>query len=158
MGIAPYVRRLRDSVGHELLLLPAVAVLPRDERGRLLLMQSMDTRQWQAIGGAVDPDESPQDAALREAAEEAGIELRLGEVLAVLGGPQYRWTYPNGDEVAYVTVVFGATVVGGTLQADGDEALAVEWWEQADLGRCDMNSYTRTLLGAVGLPTQSTLA
>ena len=151
MGIAPYIRRLRESVGHELLLLPAVAVLPRDEQGRLLLMRSIDTGQWQTIGGAIEPDESPEHAALREAAEEAGIELRLGSLLAVLGGPQYRWTYPNGDEVAYVSAVFDATVVGGTVRADGDEASAVEWWELVDLARCDLNLFTQTLLGAVGL-------
>jgi len=114
-------------------------------------MRSIDTGQWQTIGGAIEPDESPEQAALREAVEEAGIELRLGNILAVLGGPQYRWTYPNGDEVAYVSAVFDATVVGGTVRADGDEASAVEWWELVDLARCDLNLFTQTLLGAVGL-------
>jgi hypothetical protein len=37
VGISPYVRRLRERVGHDLILLPSVAVLPWDEQGRLLL-------------------------------------------------------------------------------------------------------------------------
>ncbi|MGH9081063.1 MAG: NUDIX domain-containing protein [Acidimicrobiales bacterium] len=124
MAIAPYIRRLRQLVGHDLLVLPSVAVLPRDGEGRVLLVRIIDTDQWAAIGGAVEPDESPQDAAVREAEEEAGVSLRLGSVLAVLGGPDYRLTYPNGDQTSYVSTVFDARVTGGTPRPDGDETSA----------------------------------
>ena len=97
MPIAPHIQRLRALVGHELLVLPGAAVLPRDGDGRVLLVRTIDDDRWAAIGGAIEPDESPEQAALREAREEAGVSLRLGPVLAVLGGPDYRMTYPNGD-------------------------------------------------------------
>jgi 8-oxo-dGTP pyrophosphatase MutT (NUDIX family) len=32
---------------------------------------------WSTIGGAIEPDEAPEQAAAREAVEEAGIEVRL---------------------------------------------------------------------------------
>ena len=67
MAISPHVRRLRELVGHELLVLPSVAALPRDEAGRILLVRITDTHQWATIGGAVEPDESPERAAMREA-------------------------------------------------------------------------------------------
>lgn len=150
MAIASYIRRLRQLVGHELLVLPSAAVLPRDPDGRVLLVRISDTGQWAAIGGAIEPDESPQQAALREAEEEAGVSLRLGPILAVLGGPEFRITYPNGDQTSYVSTIFDATVVGGTPTPDGDETLAVEWWESRALPYGEMSDFTRALLMAVG--------
>ena len=153
--MSEYIARLRERVGHELLLLASVAVLVRDDRGALLLMSSADTGLWQTIGGAVDPDESPASAARREALEEAGIDVELRGIVAVLGGPQYRWTYPNGDQTAYVTIVYDAAVAAGTPLADGDEALDVRWWSVDELGECEMNDFTRSLLfeaGVTGTP------
>ena len=38
-----------------------------------------------------------------------------GGVAGVFGGPSFRHTYPNGDRVEYVVVVYECAVVGGTL-------------------------------------------
>ncbi|HTT87328.1 MAG TPA: NUDIX domain-containing protein, partial [Acidimicrobiales bacterium] len=94
MAVSPHIRRLRQAVGHDLLVLPSVAVLPRDGGGRLLLVRIVDTGEWAVIGGAVEPDEAPEEAARREAREEAGVEVALRGIVAVLGGPEYRMTYP----------------------------------------------------------------
>src|ERR1700743_1000663 len=99
VAMSPFLRRLRQTVGHDLLLLRSVAVLPWDEQGRLLLVRNVETDDWQAIGGIIEPDESPRDAAVREALEEAGVELELTGLRDAIGGPQYRHTYPNGDQV-----------------------------------------------------------
>ena len=146
MGIAPHIRRLRELVGNELLVLPGAAVLPRDETGRLLLVRILETGQWAVIGGAIDPDESPQQAALREAREEAGVELRLGPVLGVLGGPQYRVTYPNGDQSSYVSTVFAATVSSGTPVPDGEETSEVKWFDPNQLPWREMGGFAQALL------------
>lgn len=151
MAIAPYIERLRALVGHELLVLPGAAALPRDDDGRVLLVQITDTGQWAAIGGAIEPDESPHAAAIREAEEEAGVVLRLGPVLAVLGGPDYRMTYPNGDQTSYVTTVFGATVVGGSPTPDGEETSAARWWDPDGLPYDEMSGFTRALLRDSGI-------
>jgi 8-oxo-dGTP pyrophosphatase MutT (NUDIX family) len=151
VAIAPYIRRLREMVGTELLVLPSAAALPRDEMGRVLLVRIIDTGQWAVIGGAIEPDESPHDAARREAEEEAGVTLELGPILGVLGGPEFRITYPNGDQTSYVSTVFAATVIGGTPRPDGDETSAVAWWDCEHLPYDEMSSFTRALLGAVGL-------
>ena len=114
-------------------------------------MRLIDSGLWATIGGAIEPDESPQEAALREAAEEAGVELKLGPLLAVLGGPEYRQTYPNGDQASYVVTVFDATVIGGTPTADGDETSAVEWWDPGSLPHDQVNTLARALLRDVGI-------
>ena len=41
----------------------------------------------------------------------------LGRILGVVGGPEFRITYPNGDQTSYVSTVFDATVTGGTPDA-----------------------------------------
>jgi ADP-ribose pyrophosphatase YjhB (NUDIX family) len=101
-------------VGHELLLLPSVLVLPVDETGHVLLVRHMGHHDgWAVLGGAVEIDESPAEAAIREAREELGTDIRLKKLLDVLGGPDYEVAYPNGDRVAYVTAVYEAEIIGG---------------------------------------------
>lgn len=157
MGISPYVRRLRERVGHDLVLLPSVAVLPWDEQGRLLLVRESQTGLWQTVGGAIDPDESPREAALRETLEETGISVRIDRIRGVTGGPQYRLTYPNDDLVSYVPIVFDARVVEGTPRPDGDETLAVDWFSPSELGGVELSEFTVALLGdpAVGVLRQT---
>jgi 8-oxo-dGTP pyrophosphatase MutT (NUDIX family) len=151
MAISPYIARLRQMVGTQLLVLPSVAVLPTDERGWILFVRLIDSGQWATIGGAVEPDESPEHAALREAREEAGVTLELGPVRAVLGGPEYRVTYPNGDMTSYVATVFDAKVTAGTPRADGDETSEVAWLDPDHLPFNRMGSLTKALLRDVGV-------
>ena len=156
MAISPFVKRLRALVGNDLLLLPSVSVLPRDEQGRVLLVRILDTDNWATIGGAVEPDETPELAACREAEEEAGVTLRLGSLLGVLGGPEYRVTYPNGDRTAYVVAVYDAVVDSGTPRPDGDETSDVAWFDPDDLPLATMGPLTKALLRDVGIGTGHT--
>ena len=149
--ISPHIRDLREKVGHDLLLLPSAAVLPRDDGGRLLLVRLIDSGNWATIGGAIEPDESPRASAIREAEEEAGVTVELGDILGVFGGPDYRVTYPNGDELAYVVTVFDATVVEGSPRPDGDETSEVGWFGPGELPLDQMGRLTRTLLRELGL-------
>jgi len=153
VGLSPYIRRLRERVGHNLMLLPSVAVLARDEDGRLLLVREAQTGLWQTIGGAVEPDESPAQAAVREAAEEAGVVVELTGIRGVVGGPQFRMTYPNGDLVSYVPTIFDAHVIDGKPRADGDETIDVAWFTTGQLADVALSEFTIALLSdpAVGI-------
>ena len=148
MAISPYLARLREKLGHELLLTPSVTVLVRDHERRVLLVQSADSGRWQTIGGMIEIDETPHAAAHREAYEETSVTVELGPILAVLGGPQFRVTYPNGDQIAYVTTVFDARVSGGKPAPDGEETLAVEWFAPNELAGVDTDAITRAILDA----------
>lgn len=120
------------------------------------MVRIVDTGQWAAIGGAIEPDESPQQAAVREAQEEAGVRLRLGPILAVLGGPDYRMTYPNGDQTSYVSTVFDAVVIDGSPKPDGDETSAVAWFDPNQLPYDEMSSFTQALLRDAGIHAAQT--
>lgn len=102
VGIAAHIARLRAAVGHEMLLLPSVSVLPVDEAGRVVLLvrHAGHDDGWGVLGGAVDMGESPAAAAARETREEIGADVQLVRLLDVLGGPEYEVSYPNGDRAA----------------------------------------------------------
>jgi len=151
MGISPHVARLRAAVGHELLVLPCVTVLPVDEQGRVLLAwHAGHTDGWGTVGGAVDPGESPAEAAVREALEEIGVAVRLRRLLDVLGGPDYEVTYPNGDRVAYVSAVYEAEIAGGIPEPADGELSEVAWFAQEELTAIPLSRFTRAVLTATG--------
>lgn len=133
MGMSAYLRGIRERIGHDLILLPAVSVLIWDEDGLLLLVRGADAGTWQMVGGAVEPDETPSQAACREAAEETGVEIRLTGIRGVIGGPRFHHTYPNGDRVAFVSTMFDARIVAGQPHPDCDETTEVAWFTRAEL-------------------------
>ncbi|MDX6750840.1 NUDIX domain-containing protein [Geminicoccaceae bacterium 1502E] len=145
MGISPYLRDLRRHVGSAPLLMPGVAVLVLDEQERLLLVRNADTLEWQTVGGAVDPGESPAEAAVREAREETGLEVRLTRVIGVYGGPSFRLSYPNGDVCEYVSTAFEAVVTGGEARPDAEETSEIGWFRREAMEGLVMAPHTRLL-------------
>jgi 8-oxo-dGTP pyrophosphatase MutT (NUDIX family) len=123
LAISPYVRGLRERVGATRLLLPSVSAAVRDDAGRLLLVRQRDFGVWSTPGGAIEPDETPADAVVREAWEETGLLVTLRRVIGVWGGPGFVVRYPNGDETQYVMIVFDCAVIGGTPRGDGEETV-----------------------------------
>ena len=124
MGMSPYLKDLRERVGPRVLLLPSVAVLVWDPDDRLLMVQEAQTGLRIQSVVQSSPSEAPEDAAIREAEEEAGIRVQIDRVRAVVGGPRYRLQYPNGDLVSYVSIVYDARVLAGTAHPDSDETVA----------------------------------
>jgi ADP-ribose pyrophosphatase YjhB (NUDIX family) len=151
MGIAPHIARLRAVVGHELLLLPSVSVLPVDEAGRVLLVRHAGHDDgWGVLGGAVDVGEAPAVAAVREAREEISADVRLVRLLDVLGGPEYEISYPNGDRAAYVTAVYEARIISGSPAPGDGELSELAWFAPEDLPRIPLSRFARALLHATG--------
>jgi ADP-ribose pyrophosphatase YjhB (NUDIX family) len=152
MAISPFLRRIRAMVGNELLLLPSVAVMPWDEQGRLLLVHDIGIDRWTTIGGMIEPGETPRQAALREAEEETGLQMKILGLRDVVGGPGYEVEYPNGDRVAYVSPVFDASIAGGEKRPDGVETSAAKWWSPSEIEETlEINDFTRNLLRDVGV-------
>jgi ADP-ribose pyrophosphatase YjhB (NUDIX family) len=78
--------------------------------------------QWVFPGGYVDRGEDVQVAALREAREEAGVDIRLGGLVGV-------YSYPGSLPVV---IVYGATWLGGELTVD-DENSEIRAFEPAEI-------------------------
>jgi phosphoglycolate phosphatase len=146
----PYLRRIRSMVGHELLLLPSVTVLVFDPDDRLLLLKHTNTGRWIAPGGMVEPDESPEQAAVREMREEIGCDVRLLDTIGVFGGPKFRVRYDNGDEVAYVMTVYTAQIEEGVPSGSSAEAEEMRFVSRRELAALDTAEWLKEVLSHVG--------
>jgi 8-oxo-dGTP diphosphatase len=123
------VARLRECVGHDLLLSPSAAACIQDAEGRILLLQRSDgDNLWGFPGGAMEPGEQVADTVVREVREEIGLEVEPTMVIGVYSAPEYAFVYPNGDQVQPVTIFFECRVVGGKLRPDMKESLAARYF------------------------------
>lgn len=132
MSTPQYVLELREHVGHRLLWLHGVtALVLRNDGQEVLLGQRRDTGEWALITGIIDPGEQPADAALRELAEEAGIEGKVERLLWVRTGEEVH--YANGDAAQYLDVLFEVSHLSGDPYPADGENLAVAWFPLSDL-------------------------
>ena len=126
MPISPYIKSLRDHVGHRPLLLPGVTAVVFDDLDRLLLAERADNGEWALIAGVMDPGEQPAETAVREVYEETAVHVVPERVTSVFTQPPY--TYPNGDQCEYVDIAFRCRAVGGEARVNDDESLRVGWF------------------------------
>lgn len=127
MTASPYIGALRAAIGPRLLLLPSVAAVIHDSRGRLLLQHKAGGEGWSPPAGGIDPGESPREALRREVREETGQQVRTAVLADVLGGKAFRYTYPNGDEVEYTIALFRCTLEGGPAGPVDPETRALRY-------------------------------
>ena len=148
MAISSYVQALRARVGSARLLLPSVAALIYDDANRLLLVRQSDGGVWSTPGGAIEPSETPADAAVREAWEETGLYVEPRRLVGVYGGPDFIVRYPNGDESQYVVIAFECVSRAGYLRPDGEETVEVRYWSHTEAGALSLSSWLRPVLPA----------
>lgn len=124
LAISPYIKALRERIGADLLIIPCVAAVLRDESGNILLVRHPESREWDLPGGSMEPGESPADAVVREAAEETGFVVEPVRIAGVFGGtPEFLITYPHGDQCEATTIVFECPRVDDRqLPPDGEVA------------------------------------
>ena len=103
----------------------AVGTIIRDERDHIVLVRRAiepGYGKWVFPGGFVDRGEEVHVAALREAREEAGLEIRLDRLINV-------YSYPGR---APVIIVYAATMTGGCLGCD-DEGLEARFFAPEEI-------------------------
>ena len=122
-----YIMHLREKIGHEELLTAGTGVFPvRD--GKVLLQRRADNGLWTMHGGAIEIGEVPEDAAKREFFEETGLRANALELIGVFSGPDTRYTYPNGDQVSNVDIVFVCREWQGELVCQPGEVEALAFF------------------------------
>jgi 8-oxo-dGTP diphosphatase len=125
--------------GHPDLIVCAGAVV-RDGAGRILLVRRANppaAGSWTLPGGRVEADESPAQAAAREVAEETGLVVEVGALLATV------------PVLGFLVHDFAATVVGGELCA-GDDAIDARWFDVSQLGSLALSDGLLTALREMG--------
>ncbi len=123
MPTPEFVLALREKVGHQMLWLSgatAVIVRPGPHGDEVLLVKRSDDGNWSPIAGIVDPGEDPHVTAVREAAEEACVEVEV-QRLAWLNVTD-PVSYPNGDVTQYIDHTFRCRWVAGEPRPGDGEA------------------------------------
>jgi 8-oxo-dGTP pyrophosphatase MutT (NUDIX family) len=133
MPMSEHLQRIRQKVGHDMLVLPSAAVAIHDREDRLLLGLHSEKKLWVLPGGLIEAGELPADGAVREVWEEMGLVVELTGVLGVYGGETLMIQYANGDRASYVTVLFSGRIISGTLSVDGQEILEARYFSQDEL-------------------------
>lgn len=101
-------------------------VLRQNDRVLLLQESDEDYGLWNLPGGHIEPEESIQQAAVREALEETGLTVTLNDLLGV---------YPGFGDKPRTAVRF---VFSGTFAEDaqaarpGDDILSLRWFTDAE--------------------------
>ncbi|MFD9870638.1 NUDIX domain-containing protein [Streptomyces niveus] len=127
MGTPDFIREIRATAGHQLLLLPGISAVVFDDDGRVLLGRRADTGNWSVIGGISEPGEQPAVTAEREVYEETAVRCTAERIVLVQALPQ-PVTYPNGDRCQYLDITVRCRAIGGEARVNDDESLEVGWF------------------------------
>ncbi len=99
------------------------------ENGKILLIKRKHgpfKGRWALPGGHVDYDERVEDAAVREAKEETGLDVVPERILGVYSDPGRD---PRGH---YITIAYLCSAKKGQPEP-GDDAAETWWWPLDDL-------------------------
>jgi ADP-ribose pyrophosphatase YjhB (NUDIX family) len=99
-----------------------------DSNGRVLLIhEAYGARRFGPPGGQVEPGETPEEAAIREAREEINCDVELGELI-------FQGDFVAKDGTPFHGFFFAATIVGGPpTPGDPGEIQSIGWYDLHDL-------------------------
>lgn len=129
-------------------------VLFTDAVGRTLLVEPVYKNYWEIVGGCVDENESPRQAAAREVKEELGRMLAPGRLLVV------DWVPPRPGRTEGVMFVFD----GGLLDEHGtarihlppDELRSWAWCTEEQIGERMSDLLARRVIAALRARAEGT--
>ena len=128
-----YIKDMRNLVGNRPLILIGSHAIILNEKNEILLQLRTDFNRWSIIGGALEYNETLEDALKREVYEETGLFIKNPELFRTYSGPDYFQIYPNGDQVHGVLVVYICREFNGELVCDQTESKALRFFSLDEL-------------------------
>ena len=123
-----YIEQIRAKIGHDEIIGVGAGIFIY--RGRQVLLQKRsDNLCWSMHAGGLELGESVEDAARRELFEETGLTANTMELLGVFSGEKLRYTYPNGDKVSIVQVMYACDDFSGEQKSDDGETVELKWFD-----------------------------
>jgi 8-oxo-dGTP pyrophosphatase MutT (NUDIX family) len=117
-----YISDMRKKVGHDPIIYAGATVLVFNEKGELLLNLRSDTGDWGIPGGGKELGETLEECAVRELKEETDLDADALELVNVLSGGDYAFTYPNGDAVDCIIALYRVRNYSGRLSINDGES------------------------------------
>lgn len=131
-----YLWRLRQKVGHDLVLTPGAAVAAQRPDGKVLFARRGDDDTWCLPGGAAEEGGSFARTAVDELREEAGLEIEASDLIPAAcfsDAERHTLHYPNGDVAHYFSLLFLVRRWDGEPQPDGEETVDLRFADPTDL-------------------------
>ncbi len=108
---------------------------------KVLLIHHRKLNKWLPLGGHIELDEDPEQAALREAEEESGLSVKLlGERpptdepgTRALISPRFMDIHRISETHEHIGLIYWARPRHGSVTLAGAEHHAIRWCSSADL-------------------------
>jgi ADP-ribose pyrophosphatase YjhB (NUDIX family) len=126
-----YIKKLREKVGNDKIIINFVAACIVDENNCVLLQKRGDeghVGKWGLPGGAIEINESLEEGLRREVLEETGLEIDIDRLVGVYS--KYFSKYPNGDESQTIVTLFLCHPRTGSLTSDGKETIDLRFFDK----------------------------
>ena len=124
-------------------VMPSANVAVVNDDGAILMIRRSDNGNWALPGGGMDLGESLPDTAVRETAEETGVEVEVTGLVGIYTDPRHVILYTSNNEVRQeFSVVFTARPVGG-VATPSDESTEVRWVPPAEIASLPMDRSMR---------------
>lgn len=125
--VGSYVWKIRQKIGHDLLIIPSVDVVAIDD-GKVLVTYNKDSKTWVFPGGYAEEGLTSSECASVELLEEAGLEASPDTLVPFAFMSGYTHSYTGGDITQPFCQVFLAKEwrdVGGVQ--DHSEVAGRKW-------------------------------
>ncbi len=104
---------------------PASAVAIVND-GKILMLKRSDNKKWTMPGGTLEFGESLIDCAVREVKEEAGLEVKITDIIGTYTDPNIVVSYSDGEVRQEFTVLYFGEYLGGKVSMD-EESTEYQW-------------------------------
>ena len=111
-----YISNMRKKIGNDTLITVGCGAFIQDKEGKLLLQRRFPDKLWGIPGGLMEIGETLEETVKREVYEETNLEINHLELFGIYSGEKGFATYPNGDKVFSVQIIFLVTEFTGSLQ------------------------------------------
>lgn len=126
--------------------LGVLALIERD--GALLMECRSDCARWGLIGGAVDRDESLEEALRREVREETGLTVKSFTLFGTFSDPSRIAQYPDGNVVRVIGLVYRVEVDQFDTLRRSEESTTLRFVPRDELQRLDIVETARPIVDA----------
>jgi ADP-ribose pyrophosphatase YjhB (NUDIX family) len=147
--IGSYIWKIRQKIGHDLLIMPSVDVLAIREDGKIMMIFNKDANDWRFPGGFVEADQTSEESAARELLEESGLETETRDLIPFAYQSGYDFSYENGDHLQFFSQTYLTKKFRDTGEKlDEAEIAARKWFSLDEIRKMKLDSRIRQIFDA----------